>query len=214
MDEPTPTDYAFLILLKIEARQVSNSELKKRHGVTLIGADCARLVGMDLVDSITDRRPYLHTITTKGAKLLDETLTVAEVDAKDSRPKTREKQLWAALAALHEHHRTAPAARPSADGVPETPSAAVANGGLPERIRAAYVQLATEPGAWVSLRRLRPLFSDVSKADLDRALRSLVEDADVTLEPEANQKTLTVEDRRASVRIGGEDRHLLAIGLR
>jgi hypothetical protein len=210
MDDPTATDYAFLILLQIEGREISNTELKKLHDVTLIGADCTRLNALGYVDSITDRRPYRHQLTKKGADRLGEQLTVAEVDPKEAKPKTKELQLWAALSALHEHHRTAEVARPSVENVPT----AIANGNLDERIRAAYAHLATQPGAWVSLRRLRPLFTDVSKADLDRALRSLLDDADVNLEPEANQKTLTAEDRRSSVRIGGEDRHLLAIGLR
>lgn len=213
MDDPTPTDYAFLILLKVADRQVSNKELKDQYGVTLIGADCTRLNGSGYVDSVTDRRPYLHTITAKGVGLLDRKFAVPDADPKEVKPKTREKQLWAALSALHEYHRNGRAAHPSSPSVPEPPSAAD-GGTLGERIRAAYAQLATEPGAWVSLRRLRPLFTDVSKADLDRALRDLLDEADVNLEPEANQKTLTAEDRRASVRIGGEDRHLLAIGLR
>jgi hypothetical protein len=45
-------------------------------------------------------------------------------------------------------------------------------------------------------------------------LTSLLDAPDVNLEPEPNQKTLKPEDRRAAVRIGGEDRHLLAIGMR
>lgn len=213
MDDPTPTDYAFLILLKVEDREVSNKELKDLYGVTLIGADCTRLNGAGYVDSVTDRRPYLHRITAKGAGLLDGALVVAEADPKEAKPRTREKQLWAALSALHGYHRTARAGRSPSGAAPAAPSATV-DGGLDQRIRDAYAELATEPGAWVSLRRLRPRLSDVPKADLDRALRTLLDDADVNLEPEANQKTLTVEDRRASVRIGGEDRHLLAIGLR
>jgi hypothetical protein len=32
--------------------------------------------------------------------------------------------------------------------------------------------------------------------------------------PESNQKTLTDEDRRNAVRVGGQDTHLIAIGTR
>lgn len=210
MADPTPTDFAFLILLKVAGRKISNTELRDLHGVTLIGKDCSRVNGEGWVVSSTGRRPYLHTITAKGEGLLDKKLIVAVPDEKEPKAKTKETQLWAALSALHEYHRTRRAVKPSAEIAP----AAVADGGLDERIRAAYRQLSTGPGAWVNLSRLRPLFTEVSKADLDQALRHLADESDVNLEPEANQKTLSVEDRKAAVRIGGENRHLLAIGMR
>ncbi len=202
MAELTPTDYAFLVLLKIEGREVSNTELSELHGVRLIGANLARLNGAGCVVSDTKHRPYRHTIDAKGSKVLDGPLELAEDGAqgKEDKRTDREKQLWAALSALHAYHL-------HGGTRPRTP-------GLDERIRAAYADLATQPGAWVSLSRLRPLFDEVSKADLDTALRRLLDAPDVNLEPEPNQKTLTVKDRRAAVRIGGEDRHLLAIGMR
>jgi hypothetical protein len=150
-DDLTPTDYAFLILLKIEGREIDNTEMGKRYGVKLLGPDCTRLNGEGYVVSETAHRPYRHALTQKSLKVLDG--------------------------------------------------------------RSAYADLAAEPGAWVSLSRLRPLFGDVSKAELDKALGHLLDAPDVNLEPEPNQKTLKPEDRRAAVRIGGEDRHLLAIGM-
>jgi hypothetical protein len=207
MADLTPTDYAFLILLKIEGREIDNKELAERHGVRLIGGNVARLNGAGYVVSKTKRRPYRHTLDPKGAKVLDLPLTLAEdgAEAKENKLNEKEQQLWAALSALHNHHvRTG-------NGAP----APVHDGRrLDERIRSAYADLAAEPGAWVSLSRLRPLFGDVSKAELDKALGNLLNAPDVNLEPEPNQKTLKPEDRRAAVRIGGEDRHLLAIGMR
>ncbi|GAA3294987.1 hypothetical protein Dvina_41325 [Dactylosporangium vinaceum] len=194
-DDLTPTDYAFLILLQLENRQLSNTQMDKAHGVRLIGDNFARLNGNGYVESETKSRPYKHKLSEKGKNTLQDRLT-AVGEGSD-----KERQLWAALAALHAHLLDAPR-RPQA------------RGGLDQRIRSAYTELATEAGAWVSLTRLRPLFSDVSRADLDAALERLYNTPDIQLEPEANQKTLTVEDRRAAVKIGGEARHLLAIGLR
>ena len=77
-----------------------------------------------------------------------------------------------------------------------------------------YAELTTEPGAWVSLSRLRPRFADVSQRELDTALERLLDAPDVEIEPEDNQKTLSVGERKAAVLIGGEQRHLLSIGLR
>jgi hypothetical protein len=198
----TPTDYAFLILLKIEGREISNTEMDELHGVRLIGANYARLNGAGCVDTETKRRPYRHTLTPQGAKVLKGPLETAENGGSENKLSEKEKQLWAALFALHRYHL---------DGGNGAPAPVR---GIHGRIRDAYAELATEPGAWVSLTRLRPLLGDVSKAELDKALESLLDAPDVNLEPEANQKTLTVEDRKAAVRIGGEYRHLLAIGMR
>ena len=78
-------------------------------------------------------------------------------------------------------------------------------------IRRAYSSLASEPGAYVRLSRLRPALGDVSRADVDAALSRLQRESGVNLIPEENQKTLTDEDRDASVVVGNQHNHLLAI---
>ena len=63
---------------------------------------------------------------------------------------------------------TGPSAAPasSAQAPPVRPSPLTAPD-VEARIRAAYRELAAEPGAWVSLTRLRPLLGDVHEADVD-----------------------------------------------
>lgn len=78
-------------------------------------------------------------------------------------------------------------------------------------IRAAYQSLSNEPGAWVSLTRLRAALADVPRANMDAALLDMVREAGVMLNPEFNQKILTAADRAASIRVGGENVHLLSI---
>ncbi|GIH08024.1 hypothetical protein Rhe02_60910 [Rhizocola hellebori] len=208
-DDLTPTDYAFLILLDIEREEISNTDLNDHHGVRLVGASCTRLNAGGYVISKTDQRPYRHAISPKGIKVLKVPLEVAGdgEGVEESKLGAKELPFWAALAALHEYHLN--------DGdKPRTLAPLRDEQSLERQIRGAYADLATEPGAWVSLSRLRPLFDNVSKADLDKALRSLLDAPDVNLEPEANQSRLTSSERRAAVRIGGEDRHLLSIGVR
>jgi hypothetical protein len=84
---------------------------------------------------------------------------------------------------------------------------------LDVRLRNAYAALAAEPGAWVALSRLRPFFGDVPKTDVDEALLRLSRAADVNLVPENNQKVLTDADQAAALYVGGQDKHLLAIGV-
>ncbi len=64
---------------------------------------------------------------------------------------------------------------------------------------------------YVSLRRLRDDLADrYDQGQVDTALRSLQNSGRLDLEPEANQKILTDDDRGAAVHVGGEDRHLAA----
>jgi hypothetical protein len=81
-----------------------------------------------------------------------------------------------------------------------------------DAIRGAYQSLRAEPGAWVSLTRLRARLADIARADLDTALLEMVLEPGVMLDPEFNQKTLTPADRAAALRMGGENCHVLAIG--
>ncbi|GLX00617.1 hypothetical protein [Microtetraspora sp. NBRC 16547] len=85
---------------------------------------------------------------------------------------------------------------------------------LMTRIRATYAELAKEPGAWVSLTRLRPLLSDVPREDLDEALRRMNRMPGVNIVPASDQKALTWQDRDAAVIIGDQDKHFLWIGAR
>ncbi len=82
------------------------------------------------------------------------------------------------------------------------------------RIRAAYAELAAEPGAWVSLARLRPLLDGFARAEVDAALKGMIHLPEVSIVPENNQKVLTPEARAAAVTIGEQDKHLISIGVR
>jgi hypothetical protein len=82
------------------------------------------------------------------------------------------------------------------------------------RVEKAYADLTQDdPEGWVSLVRLRahPALAQMSKEEQDQALREMEPLRGVNLEPDANQSRLTLGERRAAVRIGGEDRHLLSI---
>lgn len=81
-----------------------------------------------------------------------------------------------------------------------------------DRIRDTYESLSAKRGAWVGLRMIRNAMPDVARVDLDAALLKMVLQPGVMLDPEFNQKTLTAADRDASIRMGGENMHLLSIG--
>ncbi|NLV79195.1 MAG: hypothetical protein GXY65_07590, partial [Rhodococcus sp.] len=79
------------------------------------------------------------------------------------------------------------------------------------RIRAAYRELAREPGAWVGLARLRSALADLPVDEVDRELVRMNRLPDVHLNPEMNQKALGDHDRAAAVVVGDTPNHLLSI---
>jgi hypothetical protein len=82
---------------------------------------------------------------------------------------------------------------------------------LENRIREGYRKLATMPGEWVGLAKLRDLLDGVPRETVDKTLRRLDRLSDVHLAPEPNQRQLTPIDRAAAVDIGGKDNHLLKV---
>ncbi|WP_245679527.1 hypothetical protein [Actinomadura hibisca] len=91
---------------------------------------------------------------------------------------------------------------------------AEAEADLPTLIREAYWRVAAKPQEWVLLTKMRPLLGHVPRTAVDEALRLMQLLPDVHLAPEADQKTLTEEDREAAVTVGGVQNHLLAIEAR
>ncbi|MGV8873991.1 MAG: hypothetical protein ACOH2Q_15775 [Rhodococcus sp. (in: high G+C Gram-positive bacteria)] len=78
------------------------------------------------------------------------------------------------------------------------------------RILDAYHRLAREPKAFVSLTRLRSDLTGLDQVVVDEVLSSLYRGQKINLIPEANQKTLTDEDRSAALHIGGQNRNHMA----
>lgn len=208
-DDLTPSDSAILIVLMAEARAMLNTELIDRYGIDVEKPRREKLNRLRLVRSERSGRTYLHELDDKGWVRVQDSLDV-------SSPKAR--AIGGALSAVHANllERVIPRSDYRSLGEmfaraditpPDRP------GNLEVRLRNAYAALATGPGAWVTLTRIRPFFGDVDVADMDEALVRLSLADDVDLVPENNQKVLTDADRAASIRVGGQDKHLLAIGV-
>ncbi|MFI9642483.1 hypothetical protein ACIG87_20900 [Micromonospora sp. NPDC051925] len=212
-DDLTPSEGAILVVLMAEAREVPNTELRKRYGVDVRKSYRDKLNRLGYVESRREGNTFLHQLADKGwvrvqddlnfqssvGRILGGALTALQVNLRDRVMARSDYQSFGEMFALTDLRATA--SRADLPGV------------LRMRIRQAYAALAAEPGAWVSLTRLRPFFGDVGTADLDEALRQLEREADVAIVPESNQKMLTPEDVAAALRLGGQDKHLLAIGV-
>jgi hypothetical protein len=208
-DNLTPSEGAILIALMAEARTILNTELVKLYRIDVIKERREKLNRLHLVDSKRSGKTYSHELTDEGWVLVQKDLDVTS---------PRARAIGGALAALHLNLLNRVLSRTGyhnlaemfsrTDIAPPEPSA-----NLELRLRNAYAALATGPGASVALARLRPFFEDIPRADMDAALRRLSQAPNVDLEPEENQKSLTEDDRTAAIQLGGQNKHLLVIGV-
>ncbi len=80
------------------------------------------------------------------------------------------------------------------------------------RIHAAYQELAVEPGALVSLARLRDQLPEIARPRLDEVLLDLDRQRVIQLEPDPNRIALSGQAKAAAIPLGGQDMHLITIG--
>ncbi|MEU8388477.1 hypothetical protein [Micromonospora sp. NPDC048842] len=233
----TPNQINALVVLMVEARRLTNVELKELAGFTLTGKDNTKLVDLGLVDTDRTHRPFAHELTEEGWRVARQLHTAAP--PKQGGSTTR--SLFVVLSNLHrsldrlrvshgdffkqteataapatgEPRHEAPAPTVTATTAPPASAASAASvsaADVEALVRSAYRDLATAPGAWVGLADVRDRLADTDRAALDAALRAMVGREDVRIIPVANTKSLTTRDRAAAVRIGNEDNHALAIG--
>ncbi|MEV4835670.1 hypothetical protein AB0K05_14165 [Nonomuraea sp. NPDC049486] len=212
-------EFAALMALAEENAEISNPDLKERHGLTIDGKRRLKLNELKLVDSWRQGRTYVHMLTDSGWARLEEDLRAGALPAMTGSPKViaRGLQGWLRkymdrsglrLADVSTPLETAP----PGDEAPVAEPVGLLPGDLEARIRAAYARLAPLPGSWVGLAWLRPLLGDAPRDEVDAALVRLERLPDVNIVPESNQKILTPADREAGVIIGGQEKHLLWIG--
>lgn len=212
-DDLTPSESAILIVLMAEAREILNTELKERYRIDVYKNYRDKLNRLRLVASRKSGNTWAHQLDDRGWVRVQSDLNF------DS---PRARALGGALVALQVNLRDRVLTRGDYSSFSElfsqsdirvSSSAPDAEANLRVRIRNAYAALASEPGAWVSMTRLRPFFGDVPVSELDDALRKLHREPDVNIAPESNQKMLTAADVEAALHVGGQDKHLLAIGV-
>lgn len=222
-DKLTHTEKAVLLVLMAEAGEVANTDLKSRFGLDLKAPARKRLNDLKLIESRIERRRFVHTLADQGWRRCARELGVET----PARPGPLGGALYAVLAGLGRFLRRAelsladvfePYEGPQPAPTGPAGAAEAGTGGptggpdVEQRVRAAYRQLAAEPSAWVSLRQLRPLLDDLDRTVVDTVLTRMNRLPEVNLVPEANQKTLSRQDREAAVHIGDQEKHLLSIG--
>ncbi|MER5704559.1 hypothetical protein ABT023_21830 [Micromonospora sp. NPDC002296] len=217
----TPNQIQALVVLMVEARKLTNAELRDLAGFALTGKDNKKLVELGLVETDRSRRLLSHELTDEGWRVMRQLHTGVPPKAGGS----ASRSLFTLLGNLHrglDRLRISPAdlfkqtaadpagPPPAVEDAP--PAAPTGDGDVAELVRAAYRELAARPGAWVGLADLRDHLVGTDRAAVDAALRVLVRQDGVRIIPVTNSKSLTARDRAAAVRIGDEDNHTLSIG--
>jgi hypothetical protein len=196
----TLKDQAALFALMVVARPATNRELWEVAGLTIDTA-VRRSVNADVARIHTRKRGAVntHALTAAGLSWCEAALAVGRPDG----ARFPAGVLYAVLGGLGQYlERTG------------TKITQLFEPDLEEWIRAVYAELTVrrQPGSWVKLSAVRPWLEDAARDDVDGVLDLMVDQPDVHLMAELNQRVLTDDDRRAAVEIGGEPRHLLRIG--
>jgi len=188
---------AALIVLTLENREVPNPELTKDYGIDLREPGRDKLNKAGLIKTRKDKRRFVHQITDAGKAWCEEELTSVE-------PPPRTGPLVRAVFEMVRrlvHHlqqgdtRLVNALLPSLESL----------------IRAAYQELSVKQQDWVRLAKLRPKLNGADKDEVDQVLLGMTKTGLVHLAPDSNRKVLTDADHAAAIRIGKEDKHLVAI---
>ncbi len=190
---------AALIVLTLH-RELPNPELRNEHGVELSPRGRAKLNTDGLIETRTENRRMVHTITDAGIAWCEHELTTVEAPPRTG-PMSRAGFEWLRQFATYFQQHGIRLADVLHTGEPGT---------LESLIHKAYDELKKKPQGWVRLAHLRPKL-DAPKTEVDDTLLTMTKTGMVHLAPSSDRKALTDDDHKAAIRIGKEDKHLVAI---
>lgn len=205
--ELTFVERTTLLVLMAESRPLKLTELKTL-GSELSAKSRAKLLDAELIRVEKVGRGMVVDLTDKGwARGSQEFGAPAPSQASRS---GGGKTLYTLLRAMRRYFDRV-GIEPNEVFLPAAADTAQKHADPESLVRNSYHHLASEPRAWVSLTRLREALRTMDRSVLDAALSSLYRAQEINLIPEANQATLTDDDRAAALHIGGQSRHMMNI---
>jgi hypothetical protein len=193
-------EWAALLLLLVERREIPNAEMKKDYGIELTPAGRTKLNKAELLVTRKEGRRLIHQLTPAGEDWCEGALGTIETPPRVG-----------ALARVGFEWLRAIARYLREQNIRLREVLGKDDGGLESLIRAAYHELSDEPQDWVRLAKLRPKLNGAGKDEVDEKLLAMSRTGLVHLAQSANLKALTDADHAAAIRIGSEDKHLVAI---
>jgi hypothetical protein len=188
---------AALVVVMLANREVPNTELVKEHKIKLDPENREWLNKDGLLRTRTENRRLLHKITDEGIEWCMTGLVDSELPPR-SGPAARANLLLLRRIVGYLSQR----------GILAD---AVRSPRLESLIREVYQDLSVGPQDWIRLARIRPRLNGADKREVDDALLRMMKTGTVHLAPDSNRKVLTEDDHAAAIRIGGVDKHLIAI---
>ncbi|QSB06030.1 hypothetical protein [Natronoglycomyces albus] len=212
-------DFYALLALMLVRDEISNTDFEKQFGFTIVGKQRVRLEKSGYIASRKVGRTFHCELTDEGWHRVEQ-----EMSSPAPKGTPRQQRIDYALRnAFAAHMRAmnvhladiATAAHtesaPPSDPTPAPEPEATTGHANDTALFTAYESLAEAPGSWVQLHQLRSKLAG-ERSTVDDLLRQLFRARRIDLIPEVNQKTLTPQDRAAAIVVGGEDKHLIAIG--
>ncbi|WP_439660209.1 hypothetical protein ACSHWB_01110 [Lentzea sp. HUAS TT2] len=191
-----PSARAALVQLMLEDREIPNVELVQQFKIELGKDDRNALNDDGLLETSKDGRRLVHRITDKGVAWCMNDLIEGEAPARmGPLARVQAAVLRRVLRFLNDRGTLAEAVR---------------TGDLEELITRVYLELGDGYQDWVRLAKVRPRLG-ADRDEVDETLLKMVKTGTAHLVPDSNRKVLTEEDHAAAIRIGDEDKHLLAI---
>lgn len=186
-----------LMVMMLANREVPNTELKNTYKIALSPKDRDVLNRDKLLETLKEGRRFIHRITDRGIDWCMTHLVESELPPRVG-PQARVNQelLRRVVPFLRDRGLLAEAIRSK---------------GLEELIRQVYLDLGDGYQDWVRLAKIRPRLDGTDREEVDETLLRMVKTGTTHLVPSSNRKVLTDEDHAAAIRIGGEDKHLMAI---
>lgn len=188
-------EQAALIVLALANTEVPNTVITKGYGIDLREPGRKRLNKDGLIRTRKEKARLFHEITDDGIAWCERELATVEAPPR-SGPLPR--AVFEALRLILRH----------GDVFLEDVLRAAA---LESQIRTEYRELRRKPQDWVRLADLRARLNGADRDTVDRVLLAMTKTRRVHLAPDSDQRAVTDADRAAAIRIGSEDKHLVAI---
>jgi DNA-binding PadR family transcriptional regulator len=191
---------AALLLLLVEGREIPNADMRNDYGIELTPTGRAKLNKAGLLVTRKEGRRLIHKITPTGEEWCEEALATVETPPRAGALARVGFEWLRAIAGYLRKSNIRLSVVLGKDG-----------GSIESLIRAAYSELSDEPQDWVRLAKLRPKLDGANKDEVDKVLLAMTRTGLVHLAQSANRKALTDADHAAAIRIGSEEKHLVAI---
>jgi len=200
-------------VLLAEAREIDNNELDDTYGLRLTGKPKERLNDRKLVASRPVKGSLLaHRLTREGRAECDDAMAGPLARGGGAKVAALSAILLGLARHLKDADKSSLADLFRADDEPPPPAPPLSGtANIEAALREAYRRAAGRAGDWVQLDKIRADLRHIPTPELDRTLKQLARAKRIHLAPNDYQSSLSPAERKAAIKIGGRENHLIMI---